>query len=112
MVVKWVPDRGDVVWVDLNPTRGHEQRGKRPALVLSPKIFNDKAGLILACPITSQRKGYPFEVDITAGVIQGVVLADQIRALDWVRRKAKKIKKAFPSVVTDVQQKLKALLFE
>ena len=84
-----VPDRGDLVWLDFGPQAGHEQSGRRPALVLSPAAYNAKVGLALCCPITSQVKGYPFEVPVPEGAaIAGAVLADQVRSLDWRARRA------------------------
>jgi mRNA interferase MazF len=81
-----VPDAGDLVWLTFDPQAGHEQRGRRPALILSPRVYNAKARLALACPITSQVKGYPFEVELpAAGTITGVVLADHVKNLDWER---------------------------
>jgi mRNA interferase MazF len=85
----YVPDRGHLVWLGFSPQAGHEQAGRRPAVVLSPRSYNGKVGLLLACPVTSQQKGYPFEVPIPEGLpVNGVVLADQIRSLDWRARKA------------------------
>ena len=85
----YVPDRGDLVWLELSPQTGHEQAGRRPAAVLSPRSYNAKVGLCLACPLTSQQKGYPFEVAVPDGLaIAGVILADQIKSLDWRARKA------------------------
>ncbi len=85
----YVPRRGDVVWISLNPQAGHEQAGRRPALVLSPHPYNAKVGLALMCPITSQVKSYPFEVAVPGGLpVVGVVLSDHIRSLDWRARKA------------------------
>jgi len=83
------PERGDLVWLEFFPQAGHEQAGRRPAAVLSPKTYNTKVGLFLACPVTSQGKGYPFEVVIPQGLaISGVILADQIKSLNWRARKA------------------------
>ena len=80
----FVPQRGDVVWITLNPQAGHEQAGRRPAVILSPQAYNAKVGLALLCPITSQVKGYPFEVAIPSGLpVAGVILSDQIKSLDW-----------------------------
>jgi len=88
----YVPERGDVVWLAFSPQAGHEQAGRRPAAVLSPKTYNAKVGLLLACPLTSQRKGYPFEVAVPEGLaVTGVILADQIKSLDWRARKAEHI---------------------
>jgi mRNA interferase MazF len=87
--VAYVPERGDVVWISLNPQAGHEQAGRRPAVVVSPRSYNGKVGLGLFCPITSQAKSYPFEVVIPAGLpVSGVVLADQVKSLDWRARQA------------------------
>jgi len=87
--VAYVPERGDVVWISLNPQAGHEQTGRRPAVVVSPRLYNGKVGLGLFCPITSQAKGYPFEVVIPEGLpVTGVVLADQVKSLDWRARQA------------------------
>lgn len=105
------PERGDVVWNNLDPRLGHEQRGRRPAIVLSPASYNRKVGLAIMCPITSVVKGYPFEVAIPEGLeISGVVLADQVKSLDWRARRAE-VKQKLPSEVTDeVLAKLNALL--
>jgi len=107
----YIPERGDAVWIILDPQAGHEQAGRRPALVLSPSAYNRRVGLALFCPITSQVKGYPFEVAIPAGLlIQGVVGADQVKSLDWRARKATRIV-AFPEeVVSQVLERLNALL--
>lgn len=107
---KFIPHTGDIVWIDLNPTRGHEQSKLRPALVLSSKIYNQKTSLALMCPITSQIKGYPFEVALTHKKIEGVVLADQVRSLDWVARKARYIGSVPDSTMILVRQKLKPLI--
>ena len=85
----YVPNRGDVVWLDFNPQTGHEQAGRRPAFVLSPASYNRKVGLALFCPVTNKSKGYPFEVDVPAGLdVTGTVLSDQIKNLDWKARNA------------------------
>lgn len=85
----WIPDRGDVVWITMHPTAGHEQPGRRPALVLSPAAYNGKVGLAILCPITSRVKGYPFEVAVPNGLpVEGVVLSDQAKSLDWRARGA------------------------
>jgi mRNA interferase MazF len=106
----WVPDRGDVVWLEFNPQAGHEQAGRRPALVISPEVYNAKVGLALLCPITSQAKGYPFEVGLEAGGIRGVVLSDRIKSLDWRARKAEFIGRAPNPAITEVLQKLATLV--
>lgn len=109
----YVPERGDAVWVTLDPQSGHEQAGRRPALVLSPADYNGRVGLALLCPITSQVKGYPFEVALPTGLaIAGVVLADQVESLDWQARQVKRIC-AVPAAVTGaVLEKLRLLLAE
>jgi mRNA interferase MazF len=106
----YVPDKGDLIWLEFTPQAGHEQAGHRPALVLSSKVYNGKAGLMLCCPMTSKVKGYPFEVACPFGGTQGVVLADQIRSLDWKARKAKYSGKASPEVLHQVRAKLEAVL--
>jgi mRNA interferase MazF len=107
----YVPDRGDAVWITLDPQEGHEQAGRRPALVLSPAAYNGRVGLALLCPITNQAKGYPFEVALPKGLrISGVVLADQVKSLDWRARKATRIGAAPGDVVDQVMRRLKALL--
>ncbi|MEE8483385.1 MAG: endoribonuclease MazF [Nitrospinota bacterium] len=107
---RYIPDRGDLVWLQFNPSAGHEQGGKRPAIVLSPKEYNRKTGLLIACPVSSRAKGYPFEVDLPEeGKIAGVVLSDHIKNLDWRARKASFICKADPGVVEEVLGKFNAL---
>jgi mRNA interferase MazF len=89
MPASFVPERGDVVWISLSPQAGHEQAGRRPALVLSPSAYNAKVGLALVCPITGQVKGYPFEVLVPTGLpVKGAVLADQVKSVDWIARRA------------------------
>lgn len=89
--MSWVPERGEIVWISLHPTRGHEQCGRRPALIVSPQAYNGKVGLALVCPITSKTKGYPFEVPIPDGLpVRGVVLSDQVKSLDWRARDAER----------------------
>jgi mRNA interferase MazF len=111
VVIKgYVPNKGDIVWLDFDPQLGHEQKGKRPALVLSPLAYNQKVGLALFCPITSQEKGYPFEVKISGKTIHGVVLADQIKSFDWKSRKAKFVAKAKDQEITEVIAKIKTLI--
>lgn len=107
----YVPDRGDIVWLQFNPHAGHEQAGHRPALVLSPASYNRRSGLMLCCPMTSQRKGYPFEVVIAAETDRdSVVLADQVKSLDWNVRKAVKKGAASIDVITETLSKLQTLL--
>lgn len=105
------PDRGDLVWISLFPQAGHEQAGRRPALVLSPEQYNGRVGLALLCPITTSVKGYPFEVKLPDDLpITGVVLADQVKSLDWVARKAETVGRAPNPVTSEVLAKLNALL--
>ena len=107
----YVPERGDAVWITLDPQAGHEQAGRRPALVLSPSAYNGRVGLALFCPITSQVKGYPFEVLLPPGLpVAGVVGADQVKSLDWRARKAARIASVPEEVVTQVVQRIQALL--
>lgn len=107
----YVPDRGDAVWLNFNPQTGHEQMGRRPALILSPAAYNRKVGLAVFCPITTQIKGYPFEVLIPHGLkVSGAVLSDQVKSLDWKARDTKFIVRV-PKVVTDeVLKKLRTLI--
>lgn len=109
----YVPRRGDIVWLTFNPQAGHEQAGRRPAVVLSPLSYNAKVGLALLCPITSAVKGYPFEVNLPHGLpISGVILADQVKSLDWQARAVEFIC-ALPDTVTqEVLQKIGLLLAE
>ena len=105
------PDRGDVVWISMNPQAGHEQAGRRPALVLSPAAYNRKVGLAILCPITSQVKGYPFEVRLPEGLpLQGVILSDQAKSLDWKARKAELICRLPLETVEETLLKLGTLL--
>lgn len=111
MSPSYVPDRGDVVWVDHDPQAGHKQAGHRPALVLSPKVYNQATGLMLCCSMTNQAKGYPFEVPVVSKPPStGVILADQIHCFDWAERGAKFHAKAASDVVLDVTAKIKPLL--
>jgi len=107
----YVPERGDVVWLSLGPQAGHEQTGRRPALVLSPKEYNNKVGLSIMCPITSQVKGYPFEVMIPEDCkVEGVVLSDQVKSLDWRERDAEFICRLTDDLLGEVLGKLLTLL--
>ena len=107
----YVPESGDIVWITLNPQTGHEQAGRRPALVLSPAAYNGKVGLAILCPITSQIKGYPFEVVIPDGLeISGAVLSDQVKSLDWKARQAEFGCKLPSSAFNEVVQKLSTLI--
>jgi mRNA interferase MazF len=109
--VSYVPDQGDIVWLDFNPQAGREQANRRPALVLSPAAYNGKVRLALVCPLTTKVKGYPFEVPIPDGVpVSGVILADQVKSLDWQVRNAEFICKVPSTVTAEAIAKLKALL--
>jgi len=112
MVEKYIPERGDIVWLNFTPGSGHEQKGKRPAVVISPKGYNEKVGLGLFCPITSKIKNYPFEVRIESGKIDGVILADQIKSLDWKTREIEFITKETSEKVNEIIDKISVLIFE
>lgn len=107
----YIPDKGDIVWIMFNPQAGHEQAGHRPALVLSPKAYNGKVGLAILCPITSQVKGYPFEVLIPEDLeVNGAILSDQVKSLDWKARKAEFSCKLPKSKFNEVVSKLSMLI--
>ena len=107
----YLPRRGDVVWISLNPQAGHEQAGRRPAVVLSPQSYNSKVGLAILCPITSQPKGYPFEVLLPAGLlVAGAILSDQVKSLDWRARHAELICTLPAEIISEALQKLATLL--
>jgi mRNA interferase MazF len=107
----FVPDAGDLVWLTFDPQVGHEQAGRRPALVLSPRPYNQKSGLALLCPITNQIKGYPFEVPLPQGCgATGAILADHLKSIDWSARRAAKIGRIPPSTLDEVLAKLAPLL--
>lgn len=106
---RYVPERGDIVWLQFDPQAGHEQAGHRPALVLSPARYNQARGMMICCPLTSRIKGYPFEVLISEEP-PSAVLADQIKSLDWRARKATFKGKASPAVLAEIQAKVGALI--
>ena len=111
VIAAYVPDRGDLVWLEFTPQTGSEQAGRRPALVISPKAYNAKVGLALFCPVTSRVKGYPFEVVLSeGGCVIGVVLSDQLKSLDWRARKAKLIERAASDVLEMVTARILPLL--
>lgn len=110
MVKNYTPERGDIVFVNMNPQAVKEQSGKRPALVLSPKKYNEVVGLAILCPITSQSKGYPFEVKISKCKTKGVVLADHVKNFDWKMRKVRFIEMADKGLLSEVLGKLNVLL--
>ena len=107
----YVPEGGDVVWITLNPQAGREKAGRRPAVVVSPQSYNAKVGLGIFCPVTSQIKGYPFEVLIPAGLpVTGAILSDQVKSLDWRARKAELICALPARTISEVLEKLATLL--
>jgi mRNA interferase MazF len=107
----YIPERGDIIWLNFSPQIGHEQQGKRPAIVISPQAYNQKTSLALLCPITTKEKGYPFEVRINNGKIHGVVLSDQIKSFDWNQRDAEFIVKSRESEMHEIMEKLSVLIF-
>ncbi|MEI6221671.1 MAG: endoribonuclease MazF [bacterium] len=107
---EYIPNRGDIVWLNCTPQSGHEQKGKRHALILSPQTYNKKSGLALCCPITSREKGYPFEVVLKGETIKGVILADQIKSLDWQTRQVQFIEHIAEDSVNMVLEMIKLLL--
>lgn len=109
MARAYVPDAGDIVWLHFDPQARHEQAGHRPALVLSTAPYNKVTGLMLCCPLTTQIKGYPFEVRIS-GKTAAVALSDQVKSLDWRARKAQYKGKAAPAELTEVRAKIRALI--
>ncbi len=107
----YVPERGDAVWLDFDPQAGHEQAGRRPVVVLSPANYNAKSGLAVLCPITSRANGYPFETALPENLpVQGVVLSDHLRSLDWQARKAKLICRLPAEIIEDITAKIVALI--
>lgn len=106
---RYVPEAGDVVWMQFHPQAGHEQSGHSPAVVLSPSTYNGKTSLMLCCPLTTQIKGYPFEVTVT-GTPESVALADQIKSLDWIARKARFKGKVSSTELAEIRAKVTALL--
>ena len=106
---RYVPEAGDIVWLNFTPQAGHEQAGHRPALVLSPSAYNGKTNLMICCPMTTQVKNYPFEV-LIAGTPASAVLADQVKSLDWRSRKAMRKGKVSAEELADVRAKILALI--
>ncbi len=109
MARRYVPDAGDIVWLNFTPHAGHEQAGHRPALVLSPATYNEKAGLMVCCPMTTQIKNYPFEV-VIARIPAAVVLADQVKSVDWRVRRARRKGTVSAEELADVRAKILALI--
>ena len=113
MARSYVPERGDLIWISLDPQAGHEQAGRHPALVVSPVTYNGKVGLAIVCPVTSHVKGYPFEAVIPDGLkVKGAILSDQVKSLDWRIRRAKFICKLPRRVAIEVLQKVGTLISE
>ena len=110
MVRPYIPNRGDIVWLDFTPQSGHEQCGRRPALVVSKKEYNQKIGLALFCPITSKEKGYPFEVRIAGKKITGCVLSDQVKSLDWTVLNVEYIENSASGVIDDVIERIELMI--
>jgi mRNA interferase MazF len=107
----FVPDAGDLIWLTFDPQAGHEQAGRRPALVLSPQPYNQRSGLALICPVTGQIKGYPFEVRVPAGCgVSGAILADHVKSVDWKARHAARIGRVSPAILNEVLARLAPLL--
>ena len=102
MVINYVPERGDIIWISFTPQAGKEQAGHRPAIVLSHKVYNKSIGLAILCPITTKVKGYPFEVKVDLKETKGVILADHVKNLDWKERKATFIEKAPVNIIEEV----------
>lgn len=110
MIAAYVPDEGDIVWLNFTPQSGHEQAGRRPAVVLSPKAYNQRSGLLVCVPITNQIKGYPFEVVLGGSGATGAALADQVKSLDWNAREAKRKGLVSATEMAEIKAKIKALL--
>ncbi len=109
MPLRYVPDAGDIVWLNFTPHAGHEQAGHRPALVLTPAAYNSKTGLMICCPLTTQITNYPFEVFI-GGTPPNAVLTDQVKSVDWRSRNAKSKGRVSPEQLADVRAKIHALI--
>ena len=107
----FVPDAGDLIWLIFDPQAGHEQAGRRPVLVLSPKAYNQKSALALVCPVTSRVKGYPFEVPVPNDCgVAGVILVDQVKSIDWKARRAERIGRVPPATLNEALARLAPLL--
>lgn len=109
--MNYIPERGDIVWLNFDPQAGHEQAGRRPALVISPFYYNKKVGLAICCPVTNQEKGYPFEVKLPKNLkAKGVILSDQVKNLDWQQREVKFLCKVSEEVLEEVFEKIETLI--
>jgi len=109
--MSYIPDRGDIIWLEFDPQKGHEQKGRRPAIVLSKIEYNQKSNLAIICPITSKIKGYPFEVRVSS-IIGGVILSDQIRSIDWQSRNAVYIEKTSEEILKKILENIDLLINE
>ena len=109
-MVAYIPEQGDVVWIDFEPQKGHEIKKKRPALIITPKLYNEKTSLAVVMPITSQVKGYPFEVCFDSPEVEGVILADHVRSLDWRARNAQRITRLPKNITQEALTKLAILI--
>ena len=109
--MSYIPDRGDIIWLEFDPQKGHGQKGRRPGIVLSKKEYNQKSNLAIICPITSKIKDYPFEVRINS-IIQGVILSDQIRSIDWKSRNAAFVEKTSEEILKEILENIDLLLNE
>lgn len=105
---RYVPESGDIVWLQFDPQAGHEQAGHRPALVIRPSGYNARSGLMLCCPVTTRIKGYPFEVDL-AGEPRSAVLSDQVKSVDWIARRARFRARASSLELAEVRSRVRAL---
>ena len=110
MFRRYIPDIGDIVWINFTPQSGHEQAGRRPAVVLSPKNYNIRAGLLVCVPVTRQIKGYPFEVALNGSDVMGAALADQVKSIDWESRGAERKGKAATAEIDEIKAKIRSLL--
>jgi mRNA interferase MazF len=110
MAAPYVPDEADIIWLTFTPQSGHEQAGRRPAVVLSPKAYNSRAGLLVCVPVTNQIKGYPFEVVLSGAGATGAALADQVKSLDWQARQAERKGTATMVEMAEIRAKIKSLL--
>lgn len=110
MSERYVPDQGDIVWMNFTPQSGHEQAGRRPAVVITPRSYNRRSGLVVCVPVTNQIKGYPFEVPLSGTGATGAALADQIKSLDWQTRKAERKGKAAAAEMAEIKSRIKSLL--
>lgn len=110
MAASYIPEEGDIVWLNFTPQSGHEQAGRRPAVVLSPKAYNRRAGLVVCVPVTNQIKGYPFEVVLSGAGATGAALADQVKSLDWQTRQAERKGTATMAELAEIRAKIKSLL--